>query len=113
MSADKENQASLAGVFAALGDPTRLHLVSLLCAGGAVSIAQLTGGTRISRQAVTKHLQVLFDAGLVRDLKCGRERRWQLAPERVEEARQSLEAIGRQWEDALGRLKRFVEADGS
>ena len=105
MSADK----NLAAVFAALGDPTRLRLVSLLCAGGLFSIAQLTAGTELSRQAVTKHLQVLFDAGLVNDLKVGRERRWQLEPERIDEARQSLDAIGRQWEAALGRLKDFVE----
>jgi DNA-binding transcriptional ArsR family regulator len=114
MSADKSNSAQpsgLAEVFAALGDPTRLQLVSLLCAGGLLSIAQLTAATDISRQGVTKHLQVLADAGLVRDVKLGRERRWQLAPERVDEARQGLEAIGRQWETALGRLKAFVEAD--
>lgn len=113
MSPDKESQAGVAGVFAALGDPTRLQLVSLLCAGGLLSIAQLTTSTDLTRQAVTKHLQVLADAGLVRDLKVGRERRWQLAPERIAEARQSLEVIGRQWEAALGRLKRFVESDGS
>ena len=111
MSADKE-QIGLAGVFAALGDPTRLQLVTLLCAGGLFSIAQLTTSTDLSRQAVTKHLQVLADAGLVRDVKVGRERRWQLAPERIDEARRSLDAIGRQWEAALGRLKRFVEAEG-
>ncbi|MFC5479615.1 ArsR/SmtB family transcription factor [Massilia suwonensis] len=111
MSADKE-QIGLAGVFAALGDPTRLRLVTLLCAGGLFSIAQLTTSTDLSRQAVTKHLQVLADAGLVRDVKVGRERRWQLAPERIDEARRSLDAIGRQWEAALGRLKRFVEAEG-
>ena len=55
---------------------------------------------------------MLAEAGLVRDQKCGRERRWQLAPERIDEARRSLDAIGRQWEGALGRLKAFVEADG-
>lgn len=102
---------SLAGVFAALGDPTRLQLVSLLCAGGLLSIAQLTAGTDLSRQGVTKHLQVLAEAGLVRDTKFGRERRWQLAPERIDEARLGLEAIGRQWEAALGRIKAFVESD--
>jgi DNA-binding transcriptional ArsR family regulator len=101
----------LAEVFAALGDPTRLQLVALLCAGGLLSIAQLTAATEISRQGVTKHLQVLADAGLVRDVKLGRERRWQLAPERIAEARQGLEAIGRQWEAALGRLKAFVESE--
>lgn len=100
----------LARVFAALGDPTRLKLIALLCAGGAFSIAQLTAGTEISRQGVTKHLRVLADAGVVRDVKVGRERRWQLEPARIEEARRSLEIIGRQWETALGNLKRFVEA---
>lgn len=100
----------LARVFAALGDPTRLKLVALLCAGGAFSIAQLTAGTAISRQGVTKHLHVLADAGVVRDVKVGRERLWQLEPARIDEAKRSLEIIGRQWEAALGNLKRFVEA---
>ena len=103
----------LAEVFAALGDPTRLRLVALLCAGGLLSIAQLTSATSISRQGVTKHLQVLADAGLVRDVKLGRERRWQLAPERIDAARRGLDAIGGQWEAALGRLKEFVESEGA
>jgi len=100
---------TLAGVFAALGDPTRLKLVAVLCAGGAFSIAQLTAGTDISRQGVTKHLQVLADAGVVHDVKSGRERLWQLEPAQIDEARQALEVIGQQWEQALGRLKAFVE----
>jgi DNA-binding transcriptional ArsR family regulator len=113
MSAARQKPAQdegLAEVFAALGDPTRLRLVTLLCAGGLLSIAQLTTATDISRQGVTKHLQVLLDAGLVRDVKLGRERRWQLAPERIDAARRGLDAIGRQWEAALGRLKEFVES---
>jgi DNA-binding transcriptional ArsR family regulator len=101
---------SLAGVFAALGDPTRLKLVAVLCAGGAFSIAQLTANTDISRQGVTKHLQVLADAGVVRDLRQGRERLWQLDPAQIEEAKRTLDVIGRQWEAALGRLKAFAEA---
>jgi len=100
----------LAPLFAALGDPTRLKLVMVLCAGGALSIAQLTANTAISRQGVTKHLQVLADAGVVHDVREGRERRWQLEPARIDEARRSLEAIGRQWEAALGRLKHFIES---
>jgi DNA-binding transcriptional ArsR family regulator len=100
----------LAAIFAALGDPNRLKLVTLLCAGGAFSITQLTSNTDISRQGVTKHLQVLADAGVVRDVKMGRERRWQLDPGRIEEAKRSLEVIGRQWELALGKLKAFAEA---
>jgi DNA-binding transcriptional ArsR family regulator len=103
------NQA-LASVFAALGDPTRLKLVALLCAGGAFSIAQLTANTNITRQAVTKHLQVMAAAGVVRDTRAGRERLWQLDPARIEEAKRTLDVIGRQWEVALGKLKAFAEA---
>ena len=101
---------ALASIFAALGDPTRLKLVAVLCAGGAFSIAQLTANTDISRQGVTKHLQVLAEAGVVRDLKQGRERLWQLDPVQIEEARRTLDVIGKQWEVALGRLKAFVES---
>lgn len=103
---------SHARVFAALGDPTRLKLVAVLCAGGAFSIAQLTDSTDISRQAVTKHLQVLSAAGLVHDTRAGRERLWQLDPQQVEAARRTLETIGRQWDVALGKLKDFVEQGG-
>jgi len=98
-----------APVFAALGDDTRLRLVAVLCAGGALSIAELTSGTEITRQAVTKHLHVLAEAGLVRDIKQGRERLWEFKPAQLEEARRSLDAIARQWDRALGRLKLAVE----
>src|SRR6266581_21437 len=98
-----------APVFAALGDETRLRLVAVLCAGGAMSIAQLTVGTDITRQAVTKHLQVLADAGLVHDVKAGRERLWQFEASRLEDARRSLDTIARQWDQALARLKASVE----
>lgn len=104
-----QSSEALANVFAALGDPTRLKLVAALCAGGALSIAQLTANTDISRQGVTKHLQVLADAGVARDLKLGRERLWQLEPGQIEEAKRTLEVIGRQWEVALARLKTFAE----
>lgn len=98
-----------APVFAALGDTTRLRLVGILCAGGAMSIAQLTAGTVITRQAVTRHLDVLASAGLVRDVKQGRERLWQFEPDRLDEARLSLELIGQQWDQALLRLRAAVE----
>jgi DNA-binding transcriptional ArsR family regulator len=99
-----------AAVFAALGDETRLRLVAILCAGGAVSIAQLTSNTDITRQAVTKHLHVLAEAGLVHDVKVGRERLWQFDPVQLEEARRSLDLIASQWDQALGKLKAAVEA---
>jgi|KBSSwiStaDraftv2_1062776.scaffolds.fasta_scaffold762644_2 DNA-binding transcriptional ArsR family regulator len=100
---------SSAPIFAALGDETRLRIIALLCAGGAVSIAQLTSGTEITRQAVTKHLEVLAKAGLVRDLKVGRERLWEFEPTQIEEARHSLDLISRQWDHALNKLKIAVE----
>lgn len=98
-----------APVFAALGDPTRLRLIAALCAGGALSIAQLTAGTAITRQAVTKHLEVLAGAGLLHDIRRGRERLWELQPSCIDEARRSLDAIAAQWDQALQRLKAFVE----
>lgn len=97
-------------IFATLGDETRLRLVAVRCVGGAMSIAQLTSGTEITRQAVTKHLQVLAEAGLVRDIKVGRERLWEFEPTPLEEARRSLEVIGQQWDNALKKLKIAVES---
>src|ERR1700681_892636 len=85
--------AKSAPMFAALGDATRLRLIAVLCAEGAMSIAQLTSGTDITRQAVTKHLHVLADAGLVRDVKVGREHLWEFERAQLEEARHSLELI--------------------
>ena len=98
-----------APIFAALGDETRLRLVAVLCAGGTVSIARLTSGTQITRQAVTKHLHVLAEAGLVRDLKVGRERLWEFEPTRLDEARRTLDVIAQQWDHALHKLKMAVE----
>src|ERR1700759_1824815 len=85
-----------APVFAALGDETRLRLVASLCDGSPRSIAQLTPETVITRQAVTKHLRVLAQAGLVRDVKAGRERLWEFAPVHLDKARRSLELIAEQ-----------------
>src|ERR1700691_5731787 len=89
----KKSLDNYASIFAALGDETRLRLIALLCVGGAMSITQLTSGTAITRQAITKHLDVLAAAGLVRDLRVGRERLWEFEPTHLEEARRSLEAI--------------------
>ena len=100
---------SSAPIFAALGDATRLRLVARLCAGGPLSIARLTAGSRVTRQAITKHLVVLADAGLVRGTRRGREMLWQVEAGRLEETRRHLDAISKQWDMALGRLKAHVE----
>ena len=96
-------------LFAALGDETRLRLVSRLCDDGPMSITHLTAGFRVTRQAVTKHLLVLEGAGLVRSRRRGRERVWQLEQQRLREARRYLELISTHWDEALERLRTFVE----
>jgi DNA-binding transcriptional ArsR family regulator len=101
--------AASAPVFAALGDETRLRLVLRLCAGGPASIANLTKGSPITRQAITKHLRVMQDAGLVRNVRHGRESHWQLDLRRLEEARRNLALISTQWDNSLNRLRQFVE----
>jgi DNA-binding transcriptional ArsR family regulator len=98
-----------APVFAALGDETRLHVVARLCEEGPLSIARLTEGSDVSRQAVTKHLRVLADAGLVRSRRDGRASVWRLEPRRLAEARRLLDAISSEWDDTLERLRAFVE----
>jgi DNA-binding transcriptional ArsR family regulator len=98
-----------APVFAALGDERRLRLIAILCVGGAMSITQLTSGTDITRQAITKHLNVLAAAGLVRGARVGRERKWVFEPSHLDEALRSLETIAQQWDHALARLKAAVE----
>jgi DNA-binding transcriptional ArsR family regulator len=98
-----------APLFAALGDETRLRVVARLCEEGPLSITQLTEGTGVSRQAVTKHLQVLSGAGLVKNARDGRENVWELEPSRLAETRRLLDLISKEWDDTLDRLKAFVE----
>lgn len=101
--------AQAAPLFAALGDPTRLALLDRLGVGGPQSITRLAEGAIISRQAITKHLRVLGEAGLARDSRRGRERIWELDAARLAEARRCLDRIGQQWDEALERLRAFVE----
>jgi DNA-binding transcriptional ArsR family regulator len=98
-----------ATVFAALGDETRLSVLGRLSRGEPQSISRLTSGTSLSRQAVTKHLRVLEHAGVVRSIRSGRESLFALEPKRIEELRDYLDEVSRQWDDALARLKAHVE----
>src|SRR5262245_41630461 len=100
-----------APVFAALGDRTRLRLVATLARGEPCSIVRLTEDFHVTRQAVTKHLRVLENAGLVQSEWSGRELRFAFNPKPLDEAKQYLDAVGQQWEDALGWLKAFVEKE--
>jgi DNA-binding transcriptional ArsR family regulator len=98
-----------AAVFAALGDETRLSVLATLSQGEPQSISRLTAGSRMSRQAVSKHLRVLQDAGVVRNVRAGRESLFELEPRPIADVREYLEEVSRQWDDALMRLKVFVE----
>jgi DNA-binding transcriptional ArsR family regulator len=112
MSSKRHSAAALktrAAVFAALGDETRLSVLGRLGDGRPQSISRLTAGTRLTRQAVTKHLQVLANAGVVRNLRIGRESLFALEPRPLEELRDYLDQVSRQWDDALARLKAHVE----
>ena len=98
-----------APIFAALGDETRLRLVARLSTEGPLSIASLTAGTDVTRQAVTKHLAVLAQAGLARSMHRGRERIWQLEAQPLMTANEFLQNMSDQWDQSFTRLSDFVE----
>jgi DNA-binding transcriptional ArsR family regulator len=98
-------------VFAALGDETRWRLAARLSDAGPLSITRLTAGSKVTRQAITKHLRVMEKAGLVRGTRLGRECVWELNGRRLAEARRHLEQISRQWDEALARLQALVEKE--
>ena len=102
-------QRDCAMVFAALGDETRLALVAKLNDGRRQSISQLSEGSRLTRQAVTKHLRVLERARIVHGVRAGRESLFELDPKPIGELKEYLDTVSRQWDEALGRLKAFVE----
>jgi DNA-binding transcriptional ArsR family regulator len=93
-----------------LGDETRLRIVSRLCDDGPTSITRLSAGFDVTRQAVTKHLRVLESSGLARSRRHGRESIWELDQRRLDEVRHYLDLISEQWDDALGRLRKFVDS---
>jgi DNA-binding transcriptional ArsR family regulator len=104
--------ASSAPVFAALGDPQRMILIARLAREGPLSITHLTEATTITRQAVTKHLHVLEAAGLARSERSGRRTLWALNRRPLAKARDQLDLIAGQWDEAIERLRVFVEEEG-
>lgn len=101
--------AAAAPMFAALGDATRLSLLTRLCDGRPKSISQLTQGTGLTRQGVSKHLAVLQQARVITSERVGRESRFVVRPSSLLEVRQYLDRASQQWDDAIGRLKQLVE----
>jgi len=109
MTAGTGRVGRAAPVFAALGDPTRLELIARLSTTGPQPIVRLTERAGVSRQAITKHLQALEGAGLVKSTRDGRMRMWEIRRERLSDARRFLDAISDQWDSALERLRMAVE----
>jgi len=101
--------AFAAPVFAALGDSVRLAIVTQLCAGGPLPTIRLKQRTELSRQAITKHLRILEEAGLVSSHRVGRDRAWRIEPHQLARTRDYLERISAQWDARLERLRAFVE----
>ncbi len=106
---EKQEQASAA--FAALGDSTRLQLLTRLGSDSNNSISELSSGLQLSRQGVTKHLRVLEDAGIVVSHRVGRETQFTLVPESLAQLQTYLESVSSQWDDAIDRLQAFVEKE--
>ena len=100
-----------ASVFAALGDGTRLSLVSKLTGGRPRSITQLTQGSKLTRQAITKHLKILQGAGIVHNVRSGRESLFKFNPKPILGIKEYLDFVSEQWDQALSRLKFFVEEE--
>jgi DNA-binding transcriptional ArsR family regulator len=114
MSQDHVSAADMrkaAPLFAALGDPVRLAMVARLSGDGPLATIELKRDTGVSRQAITKHLQVLENAGLVKSDRVGRDRQWRMQVSQVTAARGYLDQISKQWDLRLERLKAIVEAE--
>jgi DNA-binding transcriptional ArsR family regulator len=112
MSIQPRGRAELkdrAAIFAALGDATRLSLIGRLSDGTPQSISRLAAGSRLTRQAITKHLKVLEGAGVVQSVRAGRESLFEFRPQALKDAEAYLSRVSDQWEQALGRLKALVE----
>jgi DNA-binding transcriptional ArsR family regulator len=108
-SAVAARRRSHAVVFAALGDTTRLSLVAKLSQGEPHSISHLTERSKLTRQAITKHLRVLETAGIVHSVRSGRESLFKFDLEPIVDATEYLAFVSEQWDQALSRLKSFVE----
>ncbi len=98
-------------VFAALADATRLRLVERLRRAPGQSTSALGAGEPISRQAITKHLEVLAEAGLVRATRAGRERLWQLDPTPLQPVEAWITALSAEWESRFDRLEAFLQSN--
>lgn len=97
-------------VFDALGDPGRRSLVRAIAERGDATATELAAQLPVTRQAVSKQLSALADAGLLRATRRGRETRYAVTPEPLRDAMQWMAEVGAQWDDRLDRLARSLTA---
>lgn len=102
---------SAANGFAALGDPTRLALLTMLSDGDARSITELSSGFDLSRQAITKHLRILEAEQLITGQRAGRETRFALQVKRLDDLGDFLQTVSQQWDQTLNRLREHLETE--
>jgi DNA-binding transcriptional ArsR family regulator len=102
------NRPPVEAVFAALADPTRRNVLDRLAETGPLSATQLAARFPVSRQAVVKHLSALTDAGLVTSERAGREVRYQVAADRLDDAVAWLQMVGARWDERLAALRRHL-----
>jgi DNA-binding transcriptional ArsR family regulator len=97
-------------LWSAVADPSRRRVLDLLVSNGEVSASWLAGRVPFTRQAVSKHLAVLEEAGLVRRRKQGREVLYQVQADRLDQATRAMVELAAQWDRRLASIKRLAEA---
>ncbi len=105
MKADPDDE-----LWSAIGDPSRRRVLDLLVRGGEASASWLAGQVPFSRQAVSKHLAVLEEAGLISRRKQGREVLYQVDAARLDQATRAMAEFARQWDRRLDTIKRLAES---
>lgn len=97
-------------VFDALADPNRRRMLDVLAARETATPTELAAELPVTRQAVSKHLQALADAGLVEGERRGRETRYRLTPAPLAEAAGWIARVGGEWDERLAALRRHIRA---
>ena len=97
-------------LWSAVADPTRRRLLDALLARGEATATTLTSDLPVTRQAIAKHLAVLDRAGLVEGRRSGREVRYSVRPERLDDATQRMARVAAEWDARLAAIKRIAEA---
>jgi DNA-binding transcriptional ArsR family regulator len=97
-------------LWSAIADPSRRRVLDLIVHGGEATPSVIAEAMPFSRQAVSKHLAVLEDVGLIESRRSGREVRYRVAPARLDEATRAMATVASEWDRRLRAIKRIAEA---